>query len=678
MSFYPKLAFSGISKNKRLYLPYILTCTGTVAMYYIICYLSVSPVITGARGGNLISSVMGFGSWVMALFAYLFLIYTNSFLVRRRKKEFGLYNMLGMGKGNIAVILLFETLFTAVISLGLGILLGTVFSKLGEMWILKMTGSPISYGLTFSPFTALMTLAVFAPAFVLLFINSVLRVRFSSAVALIKSENAGEKPPRANYFLGIAGILLLGVAYYLAVVAADPTTALLWFFIAVMLVISGTYLLLISASVMICRILQKCKNYYYKTGHFVTVSSMAYRMKRNGAGLASICILATMVLVMVSTTTCLYFAGEKSLNLSNPEDISISVVLRDEESLYNGQIGKLEAEIASVAEKYNVNEKNIRSWRQISFEALSCGNEFNVISGDAATTQGNTNIYLIRAVPLQDYNRLMNTSETLEDDEIILHMFKADYNEREFITKNKEYKVKHKTDAFISDNNSVTYMMPVMTVVCRDISAFVRTFGIGDTDAGLDSYFSVRWKCAFDTDADGNTQVNFKNELLQKHLRGERSRELGVGSSSVAVRAEVKEEWNSATGSLLFLAILLGTMFTVAMVLIIDYKQISEGYEDYQRFDIMQKVGMTKREIRKSINSQLLTVFFIPLLLAVCHLCFAFPMIQKILLLFGLNDVTLFSVTTAMTVCVFVVLYGTVYKKTSNTYYNIVSGIKKE
>ena len=353
-------------------------------------------------------------------------------------------------------------------------------------------------------------------------------------------------------------------------------------------------------------------------------------------------------------------------------------MLRDEESLYNGQIGKLEAEIASVAEKYNVNEKNIRSWRQISFEALSCGNEFNVISGDAATTQGNTNIYLIRAVPLQDYNRLMNTSETLEDDEIILHMFKDDYNEREFITRNKEYKVKHKPDAFISDNNSVTYMMPVMTVVCRDISAFVRTFGIGDTDAGLDSYFSVRWKCAFDTDADGNTQVNFKNELLQKHLRGERSRELGVGSSSVAVRAEVKEEWNSATGSLLFLAILLGTMFTVAMVLIIYYKQISEGYEDYQRFDIMQKVGMTKREIRKSINSQLLTVFFIPLLLAVCHLCFAFPMIQKILLLFGLNDVTLFSVTTAITVCVFVVLYGTVYKKTSNTYYNIVSGIKKE
>lgn len=221
-------------------------------------------------------------------------------------------------------------------------------------------------------------------------------------------------------------------------------------------------------------------------------------------------------------------------------------------------------------------------------------------------------------------------------------------------------------------------MMPVMTVVCRDISAFVRTFGIGDADAGLDSYFSVRWKCAFDTDADGNTQVNFKNELLQKHLRGERSRELGVGSSSVAVRAEVKEEWNSATGSLLFLAILLGTMFTVAMVLIIYYKQISEGYEDYQRFDIMQKVGMTKREIRKSINSQLLTVFFIPLLLAVCHLCFAFPMIQKILLLFGLNDVTLFSVTTAITVCVFVVLYGTVYKKTSNAYYNIVSGIKKE
>lgn len=677
MSFYPKLAFAGISKNKRLYLPYILTCIGTVIMYYIICYLSVSPVITKARGGDLIASVMGFGSWVMVLFAYLFLFYTNSFLVRRRKKEFGLYNMLGMGKRNIALILFFETLFIAVISLAAGILLGTVFSKLGEMWILKMTGSPIGYELSFSPFTAIMTLAVFTPAFVLLFINSVLRVRFSSAVALIKSENAGEKPPRANYFLGILGILLLGVAYYLAVAVADPATALLWFFVAVMLVILGTYLLLIAASVMICRLLQKCKKYYYKTAHFVTVSSMTYRMKRNGAGLASICILATMVLVMVSTTTCLFFGGEQSVNGRYPEDISISVALRDEDSLYNGQIDKIRTGITSIAEKYGVNEKDVRAWRQISFGSFFENDRFFVKS-DALELKDLSNTCTIRAVLLEDYNEMMHTDVTLEDDEILLHLFKMNYNEQKFVTKEKEYRVKQKLNSFISDNEAVTYVMPTVTVVCNDISAFIRTFGIGDTDAGLDSYFSVRWKYNFDTDADEKTQIDFKNELLKQYLRGSESADLGIASASADSRAEVKEEWDSSIGSLLFLAILLGTMFTIAMVLIIYYKQISEGYEDYQRFDIMQKVGMTKREIRKSINSQMLTVFFIPLLLAVCHLCFAFPMIQKILLLFGLSDVTLFSVTTAITVCVFVVLYGTVYKKTSNAYYNIVSGIKKE
>ena len=318
--FYPRLAWTGIRKNRRLYLPYLLTCIGMVMMEYIICFLKDSEAVRSMRGAMMITGMMSFGSFVIAVFALIFLFYTNSFLMRRRKKEFGLYSILGMSRRNLGRILLWETLFVLVISLAAGLFAGAALSKLAELILLNMLHGKTTYSLTLSAPAATYTLCVFLVIFALLFLKSLWQVRSLDALSLLKSESVGEKPPRANWALGLLGLLVLGAGYALAVYVGDPVSALAWFFVAVILVIIGTYMVFVSFSVVLLRVLQKRKNYYYKARHFVSVSSMAYRMKRNGAGLASICVLATMVLVMISTTVSLYFGVEDSLNTRYPND----------------------------------------------------------------------------------------------------------------------------------------------------------------------------------------------------------------------------------------------------------------------------------------------------------------------------------------------------------------------
>ncbi|MGN0755229.1 MAG: FtsX-like permease family protein [Aristaeellaceae bacterium] len=322
--FYPKLAVDGIRKNKRLYVPYLLTCAGMVMMFYIIHFLAVSPLVKAMSGGRTTVMMLEFGIWIVALFALIFLFYTNSFLMRRRKKEFGLYNMLGMGKANLSRMLLWETVILFVLSMAGGLLGGIAFSKLAELCLTHILGGEVSYDFTVNGEALRNTLLIFIPIFGLILLKSLIELRRMSAVSLLRSESVGEKPPRANYLLGIGGVALLAAAYYIAVTIQSPLMALSLFFIAVALVIVATYLIFISGSVMLCRLLQRNKNYYYKKNHFVSVSSMVYRMKRNGAGLASICILSTMVLVMMLGAASLYFGAEDSLRARYPQDITVN------------------------------------------------------------------------------------------------------------------------------------------------------------------------------------------------------------------------------------------------------------------------------------------------------------------------------------------------------------------
>ena len=339
--FYPRLALDGIRKNKRLYLPYMLICIGTIMMYYIILFLQHSQALEYMPGSGTICATLNLGGWVIAVFACIFLFYTNSFIIRRRKKEFGLYNMLGMGKRNIGRILIWETLFVYIITVGLGLAAGIILSKLAELGLVNIMQADVTYNLSVSVQAIAMTALIFGIIFALLFLNGLRQIRFSSAISLMRSENIGEKPPKGNILFGLLGLALLAGAYYIAITTLDPITALALFFAAVIMVILGTYLLFISGSVAFCRLLQKNKKYYYKPSHFVSVSSMVYRMKRNGAGLASICVLATMVLVMLSSTASLYFGSGDALNTRYPREIVLTLRMTEFSGLEEDNVDRL-------------------------------------------------------------------------------------------------------------------------------------------------------------------------------------------------------------------------------------------------------------------------------------------------------------------------------------------------
>ena len=421
-SLYPKLALGGMRKNARLYVPYLLTSAGMVMMTYILAFLAFSPLTTVATGTSGTAIILNLGIFVVAGFAALLLFYTNSFLIRRREREFGLYSVLGMGKFNLALILLFEAMFTAAISLVAGLLGGMLFSKIAEVGLLRLIGADFTYKLTVSPSALVFTVTIYLIIFGLILLRSVSRVGFRSAADLTKSENVGEKPPKGNIFLGIAGVLLLGFAYWLAVTIKDPVAALTLFFVAVLMVIAATYMIFISGSVVFCRLLQKNKGYYYNKRHFVSVSSMVYRMKRNGAGLASICILATMVLVMISSTTCLYFGFEDSLRSIYPREINATAYFESLDDMSEEATDRLRAAAENTLTKEGYTGQNFLEWRRASCPASL--KRTNIVTKNEQDAQYIQLIF----VPLSDYNTAMGTNETLSDGETLVYSYRADFS----------------------------------------------------------------------------------------------------------------------------------------------------------------------------------------------------------------------------------------------------------
>lgn len=671
--FYPKLALDGIRKNRRMYLPYLLTCIGMVMMTYIINCLKGAEAIAALPGGETIQILMNFGVFIMAFFSALFLFYTNSFLIRRRKKEFGLYNILGMGKKNIARILLWETVLVAVISAAAGLAAGIAFSKLAELGFVNLMDGEVSYTLTVSVEGILFTLIPFAVIFVLLLINSLRQIWFSNAISLLGSENFGEKPPKANWLFGLLGFLLLGAAYYLAVTIEDPITALAVFFVAVLMVIAATYLILIAGSVLICRILQRRKGYYYQARHFVSVSSMAYRMRRNGAGLASICILATMVLVMIASTSALFIGGEDILHRRYPRDVNTWFRIHGNKDITEEEKALFLETMNGVLDRYHVTPEEVLNFRSVGIAGLLNGGEVIFDTEDVKTLNiavydDVTQIYLL---PIEDYNAMMGRNVVLAADEALVYAYRIRFDGDTFGFLNGEhYRVKeHLTECF-DIGLAVANIAPSLIVVVPDVRAAARGLV---TKAGNDMTYR-RWNYAFDAPLDREQMIALEEDLKDAFRKQQLERDFFI--STVETREANRADFYSLYGGIFYLGIILSIVFVFAAVLIIYYKQISEGYEDQARFEIMQKVGMTKREIRRSINSQLLTVFFLPLLFAGLHLAFAFPIIEKLLLLFGLSNHVLFLATTAGSFLVFALFYVIVYRVTSNAYYQIVSGAK--
>lgn len=679
--FYEKLAYTGIKKNKKLYTPYILTCIGMVMMTYIISYLTYSETIRSMRGGNEIQGFLGMGFGVMSVFSLIFLFYTNSFLLRRRKKEFGLYNILGMGKKNLAVVLMWESLFIAVISIVCGILSGVVFSKLAELCLIKMLQGTAEFGMTVKFSSIWQTALLFAGIFLLIFINTLRQIHLTNPIELLHSENAGEKPPKANWLLALAGAVILGGAYYLAVTIEDPVTALTWFFVAVVMVIIGTYLLFVAGSVALCKILQKNKKYYYKTNHFVSVSSMIYRMKRNGAGLASICILCTMVLVMVSSTVCLYWGTEDSLRTRYPRHINIQANVSDYSEIGPERLNEIRSVSTEETAKLGAEQKNVLDYRVAAVAGYDVAD--GVIDVDVNNLTELSDVWQIFIVPVEDYNHIMGKNVTLEEDEALIYTTKmGQYDNSTIAIGNSEpLRIKEKVTDFVDNGVDAMQIFPSMCIFVSDFNEKIEPIKEYKNNKG-EPIIQFSWFYAFDLDLDDEAQIELEKTLSNKMLAIQKQVVSETGNEDFYIVCEgVSAEragFYGLYGGLFFLGVLLGIVFIFAAVLIIYYKQVSEGYEDQSRFDIMQKVGMTKKEIRKSINSQILTVFFLPLVTAGIHLAFAFPLIKKLLMLFSLTNTGLLIGVTVACYLIFALFYVIVYRLTSGAYYSIVSGAKEE
>lgn len=423
---YARLAWTGMRKNRRLYLPYLLSCAGMVLMFYILMGLSGSPVLEHMSGGGSSAIILRLGTVVIAVFALIFLFYTHSFLIRRREREFGLYNVLGMGKGNIARILLWETVITYGLTTGTGLLLGVVLYKLAELGMVRLLQVPVTYTLTVSVSSLLAAAALFAAIHTLILLNGLRQLHGVSAVGLLRSESVGEKPPKAQWVLTAAGAVLLAGAYWLAVSIREPLAALTWFFAAVLMVIAATYLLFISGSVTLCRGLQRNKKYYYRPQHFVSVSSMAYRMKRNGAGLASVCILATMVLVMISSTTCLYVGQEDAVNARYPRDMDVAVYGRSDHPLDEAEAEQLRQGVESTVFNFGGQTSNVATYREISVSGLPDGGDLR-LGNAGASAADSTRVTQLHFLPLEDYNAATGQSLTLNDGQVYVAALRTDF-----------------------------------------------------------------------------------------------------------------------------------------------------------------------------------------------------------------------------------------------------------
>lgn len=674
-NFYPKLAFEGIRKNKRLYLPYIVTGAVMVMMYYILSFLAESEVLEHIKGGGMLRRILPLGTVVVAVFSLIFLFYSNSFLIRQRNKEFGLYNVLGMDKGNLGRIMFWENIAVGVISILGGLVLGIAFSKMAELGMLNILNHELVYTLQIDMGSVLKAVSLFGGIYLVLLLNSVIKVRHSNPLELLHSNRVGEKPPKANWLFAILGVGLLTYAYYIAVSIEQPLSAIVWFFVAVVLVIIATYLLFIAGSVVFCRILQKNRGYYYTANHFVSVSSMVYRMKRNGAGLASICILVTMVLIMLSSTLSLYVGAEDSLAQRYPKDIALRLSIPTMEQMNEQNFSQMRNAI----QERVPNQENVVEYTNAEVAGLFTEN--GIIIDQKSYMESNTVDYdkigYLQIMTLEDYNRVMGTNVVLEKDECLLHCLRTEYMGDTFcIEGGTPLKVKEVLDDMYIAGYSSMKIVPTITLITADFNTVVSPMLSLENSLG-DPVVYFGWNYSFDMDTSAEEEIA-AYDLLRSEMDHIVIREEDGSYSYIHdCREAGRAEFFGLYGGLFFIGILLSIVFVFATVIIIYYKQISEGYEDQKRFEIMQKVGMTKKEIRRSINSQILTVFFLPLVFAGMHLAFAFPMVWKLLQLFNLYNLPLLIGVTIVCFLVFGVCYALVYKWTAGAYYKIVSGAKE-
>lgn len=662
--FYPKLAASNIKKNGKIYLPYLFTCIGTVMMFYILCALTTNSHIKELPGGAVVEVVLLYGTIVVGLFALIFLLYSNSFLIKRRKKELGLYNILGMEKKHISKIMVYESLYVTVISILTGLGLGILFSKLVFLGLLKLLKFNVVFGFEVPASALISTVAVFFVIFCLTLLNNLRQIHLVNPIELLKGGEVGEREPKAKWLAALIGLLCLAGGYTISVVVKDPLSAIFTFFIAVILVVIGTYLLFHAGSIALLKLLRKNKKFFYKTNHFISVSGMIYRMKQNAAGLANICILATMVLVMVSSTVSLYAGKEDILQTRYPKEIMISSTQTAPDMLE-----RIEGIADPVLASYQAKAENTAAYRYLSITSLQSGASFKLNSDEASQTEKDGGLKSLYFIPFSDFQKSYPAYKDVtlhnENDALLLYnRSEYDHSTLEFL--DHTFHVQVFDESIVLDGFDSAQVTSTYYVVVKDMSV------IASLDAGLKATLegnapAVKTFYGFDV----NTEEPAVLEGIYTDIRNQVSAVDDTGN--VSSRQAEELGFYSLFGGFFFLGLFLGLLFIMATVLIIYYKQISEGYDDKNRFEIMQKVGMSHREVKKSIHSQVITVFFLPLLTAGIHTAFAFGVVSKILAAFMMKNTLLFFLCVLGSFLIFALFYVLIYAVTAKVYYKIVS-----
>ena len=665
---FSRLAKQNVRNNKSTYIPYIITCIFCIAMIYMMEFLRDCPTLDQAvRQADEVRMIVFTGEIVVEIFCIIFLIYSNSFLMKRRQKEIGLYNILGLERNHIGIVMFLETIITSIGSLAGGIAAGIIGSKLALLLLLKLLHIPSVLGFYISVKGIFTCLFMFGIIFLMILFLNLAKIHLSRPVELLRGNNTGEKEPVAKWLMALIGFICLGAGYYLAVTTESPIKAITIFLLAVILVMAGTYLLFTAGSIVILKFLRRRKSFYYRTGNFISISGMLYRMKQNAIGLASICILSTGVLLMIAMTVSIYFGMNDIMLNRYPYDVDMSVTSISEEECQTA----IEAFEKAIADNKVPVEKSVE---EIYLDIVCSKNGDQILIKPANTIRNSDSVLVLSLLDQAEYERLTGISANLNDGEIFAWYPSA--VQKDSVTVDEtEFTVKKWLDKnpltcgedAVSDN-------AVLVVTDEDFKKFdeMRTEmykGVSSAPAGEDLTLHL----GLDITGSETDKIDFGTPVMEvvKDLK----KNGGLSENSwitSGIRQQEYESYYADNGSLLFIGIFLGSLFLMGTAMIIYYKQISEGYEDQKRFEIMQKVGLSRREVRSSVRRQILMVFFLPLLMAMLHITMAFPMIRRMLLLFGMTNTKLFIGCTAGTVLIFAVVYGLIYLMTARSYYHIV------
>ncbi len=698
--YFLKLAFNNIAKNRRLYVPQMITGIGLLSVMYILFTLKYDDKLSEIKGGAYIPTVMSIGIAVVGILSIVLMLYTNSFLMKQRKREYGLYNVLGMGKKHIVRIMGFENLATAIVTFIGGYVTGMVFYKFCTLIICKLFNVENKLGQTVVDGRAIMyTGIIFAGIFIVNFIYNAIQIGVLKPVELLHSNHFGEKEPKVKWLIFITGLVTMGTGYYIALSVKSPLKALMLFFIAVILVVLGTYFLFTAGSIAILKALKKNKRFYYHPKHMTAVSGLIYRMKQNAMGLASICILSTCVLVMISTTVSLYSGTEETLNSLYPKDVKFSagLYMDTDEGDIKGQnvnintldcgkeVGvKLSQEAFHKAcEKYNVKVTDIDIRRQLITAYVIEGKSLkgmNPNDVDYNYFDQADKICSVAYVTIDEYNEIMGTNYALGENEIYIYKNSANSVKLsdEVKIEKRDYKIVRELNEFPADLTEYQFAT-VFGIVLPNEEQYLEMYqsqkeiyGANASEIQYTIFANFPEGISDDTvNLIGKEYYSIASSLAQEYISTHGEFQGGY-STRWDSRAEMSEYMYGLYGSLFFLGIFLGIVFIFATALIIYYKQISEGYEDRNRFQIMTKVGMSKKEIKGTIRSQIILVFLFPLIVAGVHMTVAFPILTKLLHVLFIPRDTIFLICTICSFVAFSLIYLAIYSITARTYYKIV------